>query len=236
MFASFDANVPWATCGNWWNTVRCVEPGQTSVYQTQNVVGCQISYKGLYDLFRREAYEVIQLLQDNVGQPSTGGWFLMDKDFELLENIDSEYATKLQSTCKSTLSSTPAEEYMEQYVLGLADNFSFLQDPVRWQNTLVFALAWLLVYVVLMNGIKEAGKIIWFTALFPYLVLTIFLIRGATLGKYNFLYKKTNLSDGASLGLKYYLGSESDFAKLGRGSTWKNAATQILFSTSGMCV
>ena len=130
---------------------------------------------------------MIQLLQDNVGQPSTGGWFLMDKDFELLENIDSEYATKLQSTCKSTLSSTPAEEYMEQYVLGLADNFSFLQDPVRWQNTLVFALAWLLVYVVLMNGIKEAGKIIWFTALFPYLVLTIFLIRGATLGKSNFL-------------------------------------------------
>ena len=109
----------------------------------------------------------------------------MDNDFELLDNIDSEYATKLQSTCKSALSSTPAEEYMEQYVLGLADNFSFLQDPVRWQNTLVFALAWLLVYVVLMNGIKEAGKIIWFTALFPYLVLTIFLIRGATLGKPN---------------------------------------------------
>ena len=35
------------------------------------------------------------------------------------------------------------------------------------------------------------------------------------------------------MGLKYYLGSESDFAKLGRGATWKNAATQILFSTSG---
>ena len=184
LFASFDSAVPWANCDNWWNTEKCVEPGEAALFQTQRVVGCQITYKSLYDLFTREAYEVIQILNDNFGRSTTEGWFLMDDDLETLDDIDSKISQKLQSTCTSALSSTPAEEYMEQYVLGLADNFSFLQDPVRWQNTLVFALAWLLVYAVLMNGIKEAGKIIWFTALFPYVVLTIFLIRGATLGKF----------------------------------------------------
>ena len=186
LFASFDSAVPWATCTNWWNTERCIEPGATNgaVYQTQNVVGCQINYKSLYDLFKGDAYGVIQLLVDNFGASTNQGWFLLDKDFDQLRDIDPDYATRLHSTCQSTLSATPAEEYMEQYVLGLAPEFSFLQDPVRWQNTLVFALAWLLVYMVLMNGIKEAGKIIWFTALFPYVVLTIFLIRGATLGEF----------------------------------------------------
>ena len=70
-----------------------------------------------------------------------------------------------------------------------------------------------------MKGLKEAGKIIWFTALFPYLVLTIFLIRGATL-------------PGAGDGVSYYIGPNAEFSKLLSGSTWKNAATQILFSLS----
>ena len=90
---------------------------------------------------------------------------------------------------------------------------------IRWQNLMMFFLSWVLIYAVLMKGIKEAGKIIWFTAIFPYIVLTIFLVRGATL-------------EGAGTGIEYYVGSASEFDKLLSGSTWKNAATQILFSLS----
>jgi len=120
---------------------------------------------------------------------------------------------------KTVLSSSPAEEYMNEYVLGLTDEMTISGGGIRWQNTLVFIASWILIYLVLMKGLQEAGKIIWFTAMFPYVVLTCFLIRGLTL-------------DGAGLGLSYYLGAESDFSALLKGATWKNAATQILFSLS----
>ena len=71
---------------------------------------------------------------------------------------------------------------MNEYVLGLSKGIGLsLSDPIRWQNTLTFIFPWLLIFAVLKAGIKEAGKIIWFTALFPYLVLTIFLIRASLL-------------------------------------------------------
>jgi len=46
---------------------------------------------------------------------------------------------------------------------------------------LSLTLAWLIVYFVIMKGIQSSGKVVYFTALFPYFVLTIFLVRGVTL-------------------------------------------------------
>ncbi len=42
-------------------------------------------------------------------------------------------------------------------------------------------LAWIIVYLICMKGIQSSGYVVYFTALFPYLVLTIFFIRGVTL-------------------------------------------------------
>lgn len=56
---------------------------------------------------------------------------------------------------------------------------------------------------------------VWFTALFPYVVLFILLIRGITL-------------PGAAEGIKYYL--YPNFSAIQKADVWVDAATQVFFS------
>ena len=75
--------------------------------------------------------------------------------------------------------------------------------------------AWVLVFFCLFKGVQSSGKVVYFTATFPYVVLVILVIFGATL-------------DGASDGIEFYL--KPDTSKLADGKVWAAAATQIFYS------
>ncbi|XP_072412145.1 sodium- and chloride-dependent neutral and basic amino acid transporter B(0+)-like [Chiloscyllium punctatum] len=90
---------------------------------------------------------------------------------------------------------------------------------IVWYLALSLLLAWLITGLALCQGIRSSGKVVYFTATCPYLLILILLIRGATL-------------EGARNGIEYYIGRQSDFSKLTEAEVWKDAATQIFYSTA----
>ncbi|KAL3980872.1 peroxin-5 [Sarotherodon galilaeus] len=88
---------------------------------------------------------------------------------------------------------------------------------LQWWLVLCLASAWCIVYICFIRGIETIGKAIYATATFPYLVLTIFLIRALTL-------------PGANDGLIYLF--TPNWETLKNPKVWLDAATQIFFSLS----
>ncbi|XP_055625250.1 sodium-dependent nutrient amino acid transporter 1 isoform X3 [Toxorhynchites rutilus septentrionalis] len=86
-----------------------------------------------------------------------------------------------------------------------------------WQLTLYLCLSWSFVLLVLIRGVKSAGKASYFLALFPYVVITILLIRACTL-------------PGALNGIIYFLKPQWD--KILEPKVWYAAVTQCFFSLS----
>ncbi|KAI1713826.1 sodium:neurotransmitter symporter family domain-containing protein [Ditylenchus destructor] len=117
-----------------------------------------------------------------------------------------------------------AEEYFYKYFLGLHEakmpNAHVMQSvgdlgPINWEIVLCVFLIYIICYFSLWKGIKMSGKVVWFTAIFPYIVLGCLLIRGITL-------------PGAAKGIVYYL--RPNFEMLKVPSVWQDAAIQVFFS------
>ncbi|XP_063325211.1 sodium- and chloride-dependent glycine transporter 2, partial [Pelmatolapia mariae] len=111
---------------------------------------------------------------------------------------------------------SPSEEYFKYNVLHISKGIEYPGD-IRWPLAGCLFLAWLIVYASLAKGIKSSGKVVYFTATFPYVVLVILLIRGVTL-------------PGAADGILYFITPK--WEKLNDAKVWKDAATQIFFSLS----
>ncbi|XP_078359801.1 sodium- and chloride-dependent GABA transporter 1-like isoform X2 [Oculina patagonica] len=111
---------------------------------------------------------------------------------------------------------SPEEEYFNRAVLQITPGIGEAGE-VRFELAMCLLLGWIIVYFCVWKGIKSAGKVVYFTATFPYLVLFILLIRGATL-------------EGAGEGVLFYL--KPDFDKIKNPQVWVQAAGQIFFSLS----
>jgi len=85
-----------------------------------------------------------------------------------------------------------------RHVLAISEDLAH-PGGVQLHLLVTLIIGWLLVYFVIYRGIHQSGKIIWFTATFPYVILFILLGYGCSLS-------------GAGNGLYYYL--VPDFGKL----------------------
>ncbi|GFS10062.1 sodium- and chloride-dependent glycine transporter 2-like [Elysia marginata] len=167
LFASMQSEVPWASCGNDWNTCAC----------------------RTYDM---NVTLVDPLMWYNSTGLNCSKW-------------SETFALKLLF-----------KERSGGKVLEATDG---IDEPgkLKWDLTLCNLLAWVIIAVALIKGVKTMGKAVYFFAIFPYILLTVLVVRGVTL-------------DGAKDGLKFYL--EPDLDKLSDSKVWKAAASQIFFSLS----
>ncbi|KAL1513133.1 hypothetical protein ABEB36_002593 [Hypothenemus hampei] len=85
----------------------------------------------------------------------------------------------------------------------------------KWWIVLCLLLAWIVVFFIVMKGIQSSGKVVYFTSMFPYIVLTIFFIEGMTL-------------NGAKEGLVHMLTPKVHMLK--EPKVWLDAATQVFYS------
>jgi len=151
------------------------------------------------------ANENCTLLDSN----STGG-FLGLQRCNPSENITEE-------THNCTYLETPATQFLEKYVLEITPGIGELGDLGGFNFGLPLCLlfSWLVVFLCLMKGVKSSGKVVYFTATFPYFILFALLVRGVTL-------------EGASVGLEYLFVPK--WEKLLEFQVWRNAAEQMFFS------
>uniref|UniRef100_A0A8C2X352 Transporter n=1 Tax=Cyclopterus lumpus TaxID=8103 RepID=A0A8C2X352_CYCLU len=111
----------------------------------------------------------------------------------------------------SSYSSTASQEYkMLEQTSGVDE-----AGVVRWELFLILVLAWVLIYFCIFKGVKSTGKVVYFTALFPYIILIALLINNAQL-------------PGALDGISFFIVPEWD--KLLSVEVWVNAAAQIFNS------
>ncbi|XP_005755498.1 sodium- and chloride-dependent GABA transporter 2-like, partial [Pundamilia nyererei] len=126
-------------------------------------------------------------------------------------NVSSNWTAAANAT-------TPATEFWERRVLGISQGIEEI-GSLRWDLALCLLLAWIICYFCVWKGVKSTGKVVYFTATFPYVMLVVLLARGLTL-------------PGAINGLAFYL--YPDPTRLVDPQVWMDAGAQVLFSF-GIC-
>ena len=111
---------------------------------------------------------------------------------------------------------TAAEQYLDHAVWAKSDGIDEMGAP-NWWLVLCLLAAWIVIFGCLIKGIKSSGRVVYFTATFPYLILVILLIRAVTL-------------EGAYDGIQFYM--VPDWSRLSDIKVWEAAAVQIFFSLS----
>ncbi|XP_016314196.1 sodium-dependent neutral amino acid transporter B(0)AT2-like [Sinocyclocheilus anshuiensis] len=122
--------------------------------------------------------------------------------------------TEGNGTVKECAASSPTEYFWYRKALDITDSI----DETGEFNPIItgcLLAAWVIVCLAMYKGIKSTGKVMYFSSVFPYVVLLCFLIRGVTL-------------DGASEGIKFMFYPRLEiWADV---QVWRQAATQVFFA------
>lgn len=110
--------------------------------------------------------------------------------------------------------SDPSAEFWNNNINNISTGIGDLSS-INWEFAGALFVAWCVCYICVWKGVKWTGKIVYVTAVFPYVLLFILIVRGLTL-------------EGAMKGVEFYL--KPDFTRLGDPEVWSDAGTQVFYS------
>lgn len=108
---------------------------------------------------------------------------------------------------------TSSDEFFHLEILRISSSISDIGGIV-WEQLVALIVVWIIVYFCVMGGVKSVGKVVYFTAPFPYILLFILFLRGVTL-------------PGAWSGIKYFVYPEWKY--LLDLKVWADASIQMFF-------
>lgn len=112
------------------------------------------------------------------------------------------------------VASSPTQFYWYRTTLQCSESVD-LPETFNYHMAIALIVSWFLVYICMVQGITSSGKIVYMTAIFPYVVLIIFFFRGITL-------------KGAADGVAHLFTPR--WETLLDPVVWLEAGTQIFFS------
>ncbi|CAF1116579.1 unnamed protein product [Adineta ricciae] len=128
-----------------------------------------------------------------------------------------QYQNMSQYSCVSINATdrvTATEQFFYRLLLGKSNSFEEFGTPQLYPALSLF-VAWLIVGACIIRGVKSSGKVAYFTAIFPYVVLLILIIQ-------------SSLLHGAIDGIKFYVIPRWEL--VAKFETWQAAASQVFFS------
>ncbi|KAK5866908.1 hypothetical protein PBY51_011443 [Eleginops maclovinus] len=104
--------------------------------------------------------------------------------------------------------------YWYREALNISDNISE-GGGLNWRMTLCLLAAWSMVCLAMIKGIQSSGKVMYFSSLFPYVVLICFLVRALLL-------------KGSIDGIRHMFTPKLEIML--EPKVWREAATQVFFA------
>ncbi|ODN05149.1 Sodium-dependent dopamine transporter [Orchesella cincta] len=215
--SSLSSPLPWTSCNNSWNTKQCFSPEVMSEEELMFMRDVDNSSASAYS-FDSEELSIKTESQWNGWNNLSTENFLPGEDRSQLAPQFGLGGARLRKggIIRPPNATSPASEYFRNCVLEMeGHDIDNLGSP-KVDLLVCLAFIYCLLYVILFRGIRSTGKVVYVTALLPYLVMLILLIRGVML-------------EGAVDGIYYYL--VPNMTKLWEIGVWSDAAKQIFFSS-----
>ncbi|XP_055854041.1 sodium-dependent nutrient amino acid transporter 1 isoform X1 [Episyrphus balteatus] len=127
-----------------------------------------------------------------------------------------EYLKFVEKTSNDTIM-TSSELFFIKEVLKEKDSIVDGIGYPNWPLVLGLFVSWIMIYLLIIRGVKSSGKASYFLAIFPYIVMIILLIRAVTL-------------EGSADGIIYFI--KPQWEKILSPKVWYAAVTQVFYSLS----
>ncbi|CAG0921433.1 unnamed protein product [Notodromas monacha] len=226
LFASFTTELPWNNCDNGWNLNGCIGP-----CGSQPDVGGKFIWLNETCLSVCPSQQLDDLTQGGLLRDSTIEYHICpvgtctgnkcgDEDAMHCSLFGHVLNCSTGGEYPNVHSTFPTYDYFYAKVLNLYDSEG---NVARWESygTMVWPVfgcvivAYILAGSALVRGIQTSGKVVYFTATFPYAILAVLFAYGVSL-------------PGALDGIKFYL--TPDLNKLMESEVWYEALAQVFFS------